>query len=269
MSINKIIYMDNKFKFLENKKFNNKKLDNIYKFETKKYNVNNDNIKSELYDYIINIDNKNKNKKNISIINKNLNNLNNYEIIDIFNNKKYNIDKLLYSILYCIDSKISFLEIPLFMNEFKNYILYDISNNEFENKNKIIKNLENENINHNTLVFLSNYLNINIIIIRYNNFYKIISNENNNNIILVKNIKYYAIYNKNNNSYFIDNIDEIEENFKKYKNYDFSILKAISYYKIDELKEICLLFNINLLKENNKKKIKKEIYEELLLKIDK
>ena len=52
--------MNNKFKFLENKK-NNKKLENIYNFEIKTYDTNY-NIKLDLYNHIINI-NKNNEKK--------------------------------------------------------------------------------------------------------------------------------------------------------------------------------------------------------------
>ena len=260
----------NKIKYLQQKsKSNNeKKLNNIYKYNTSNFELKKNN-NNDLYNYVLNIENIVKEKRILENINKNLKKIENYEIDNIFKSIKLNnIDKLLFSILYCIDSNITFLDIPLFLKEFKQYIIYDISKYEFENKNKILKNIENENtINHNTLTFLSNYLNINIVIIRYNNFYKIISNEKYDTIILIKsNNNYYSLYNKIKKSYLNDNIDYIENIFKKYNNYDFTILKAISSYKIDELKEICMLFDIELL-NNGKKKIKKELYEELLIKI--
>lgn len=259
-----------RLKYLKNKKDNknNFKLDKIYNYKINKYNFNKIN-NLELNNFINNFNINKNQQKNIEKINKNLKNLNNFEITDILKNTKLNENKLLYSILYCIDCNISYLDIIIFLNEFKNYIIYDVSNKEFENKNKIIKNLQNDDeLNHLSLNFLSNYLNLNFVIIRFNNFYKIISDEKYNTIILIKNNnKYYSLFNKEYKSYFIKNINNIEKIFKNYKNYYFDVLKSITYYKIDELKEISLLFDIELNKKEGKKKLKKELYDEIILKI--
>ena len=256
----------NQLKYLESKKLSkyDKDLNKFYNYTIKKEKIIN-NISDDLYNRLINI--KKEKEYNLDKINNNLLNLNKYKYINILDNK-INIDILFYGIIYCLDSNISFLDIEVFLKELKTYIIYNVSNLEFDNKNKIINNLEKEdNINHLVLVFLSYYFNINIFIIRYNNFLKIISDENNKNILLIKkNNNYYPVYNKINNTFFI-NIDEIEEKFKNYDNYDFDYLRSISYYKIDELRKICKLFNIKLENDKGKKKIKKELYDELINKI--
>lgn len=250
----------NDLKYLQSKKITKleKELNNIYNYKIKEENIKR-NTDYTLYNYLSNI---HRNNDKLEKLNSNLKNFNDYKYIHIENNNY--VDYLLYSILYCIDPNISFLNVNIFLKEFKQYILYSISNFEFDDKNKVLKNLQNDdNINHLSLVALSNYLNINIYIIRKNNLYKIVSNNKYKNIILIKNNKkYYSVYNHIEKTFFND-ISEIENIFSKYTNYDFDYLKSISYYKVDELRNIGKLFDINIMNEKGKKKTKQDLYIEI------
>tara|TARA_A100001015_G_scaffold311693_1_gene415420 strand:+ start:182 stop:949 length:768 start_codon:yes stop_codon:yes gene_type:complete len=250
----------NDLKYLQSKKITKleKELNNIYNYKIKVENIKR-NTDYTLYNYLSNI---HRNNDKLEKLNSNLKNFNDYKYIHIENNNY--VDYLLYSILYCIDPNINFLNVNIFLKEFKQYILYSISNFEFDDKNKVLKNLQNDdNINHLSLVALSNYLNINIYIIRKNNLYKIVSNNKYKNIILIKNNKkYYSVYNHIEKTFFND-ISEIENIFSKYTNYDFDYLKSISYYKVDELRNIGKLFDINIMNEKGKKKTKQDLYIEI------
>ena len=62
----------------------------------------------------------------------------------------------------------------------------------------------------------------------------------------------------------IENLDFYRNNYCKMVNID-RYLKAMSTYKLDELQDMCLKLDIIFLNENNKKKTKQELYNNILL----
>jgi hypothetical protein len=61
-----------------------------------------------------------------------------------------------------------------------------------------------------------------------------------------------------------EKIKSYRENYYKINNFE-NTLKAISYYKVDELLEICKKLEISISTNDKKKKTKKEIYELIIL----
>jgi hypothetical protein len=134
----------------------------------------------------------------------------------------------------------------------------------------IIQNLGSDNIiDINTFKALCIIEKINIIII-HSNMCMIMENSDNKffNIVELIDKNYYL--NKN-----IILKDDIINKYYEVKYFD-KPLKGLSSYKVDELKHICSIFNINIMnniinqeikqktKQNNKQKTKQELYDDII-----
>lgn len=82
-------------------------------------------------------------------------------------------------------------------------------------------------------------------------------------IFWICDIKKQRLYklNKEHNKDYIENKYYLVENINK-------PFKSESYYKVDELRKICEQFNITIKREDGKNKTKKELYKELMYKIE-
>ena len=99
-----------------------------------------------------------------------------------------------------------------------------------------------------------------------NNRYYIIEDDtcdNNDPFNLIHQNKYKFTYEKISN-------DEIKEkvNGKLFMDGTRTTLKAPGSYKLDELKEICSILNINTVGSDDKKKTKQQLYDDIIIKID-
>lgn len=135
----------------------------------------------------------------------------------------------------------------------------------------------NAKINNNIIRYISIYLNLNILIIK-NNLYRFVNiyNKELNTIILIENNnnRYNPFIYITNNIYkniFID--EEIIEILKLY-NYNYEIIiddneeidiefNRIKKYNLEYLYKVCDYYNINIFYNTNKKKTKKQLFEEL------
>tara|TARA_B110000902_G_scaffold76635_1_gene91178 strand:+ start:999 stop:1853 length:855 start_codon:yes stop_codon:yes gene_type:complete len=133
-------------------------------------------------------------------------------------------------------------------------------------KSLICSNLQKNKDNLLSLIlFYNDYFNINLIICHDNKFYK--TGLKNYDNIYIKYTKYgWVIININVDNIEYENILDfkygIELDLKTNFIYN-QYLKAISNYKSDELINISKELNIDLLKVDGKKKIKKDLYEEI------
>lgn len=133
------------------------------------------------------------------------------------------------------------------------------------NKTNIELSLVNDKyVNYDIINALSIILKKSIIILDNNIYFEFIYNDKEPFIIIKKNNKYY-LYNEDNNNIYNEYINTIRKKKWKIENYN-KPLKSISSYTIKDLSEICDKLDICLLK-NNKKKLKKELYEEILSKL--
>ena len=165
-------------------------------------------------------------------------------------------------------------------------IIYDSYNSEkmFKIKNdyaiKFIEKLKNNNsilkqnrvtLNHleqsllydtdislNTLKIMTLAHNINLIYILGNKYYLFISNEDD---------LYSYISNQKNVITYETNIthsklDDLKKTFFYIENTK-KIMNSVSYYKLDQIKEMCFKLNIDLYDNNSKKKNKQELYQEI------
>jgi hypothetical protein len=165
-------------------------------------------------------------------------------------------------------------------------IIYDSYNSEkmFKIKNdyaiKFIEKLKNNNsilkqnrvtLNHleqsllydtdislNTLKIMTLAHNINLIYILGNKYYLFISNEDD---------LYSYISNQKNVITYETNIthsklDDLKKTFFYIENTK-KIMNSVSYYKLDQIKEMCFKLNIDLYDNNGKKKNKQELYQEI------
>ena len=153
----------------------------------------------------------------------------------------------------------------------------------------MIDNIENGIWENPEIHYLSDYYNINLIIIDYYKFTYHSGqnyNEQNNNVIIVKyndiylpfihifgeypsNLIYKCIVNK----LKINNLNETakdvvqNQNIEKCNKHDSCqkgvVLKAISSYKLDELQNLAKLNNISIQRENGKNKTKKQLYDNI------
>tara|TARA_B110001469_G_scaffold126761_2_gene145319 strand:- start:1289 stop:2194 length:906 start_codon:yes stop_codon:yes gene_type:complete len=153
-------------------------------------------------------------------------------------------------------------------------------------KMSMIDNIENGVWENSELHYLSDYYNINLIILDYYKFTYHSGqnyNEKNNNVIIVKyndiylpfihifgeypsNLIYKCIVNKlkinnlNDSTPKIIGTDKIKDHEPTKKGV---FLKAITSYKLDELQKLANLNNISIQKENSKNKTKKQLYDNL------
>lgn len=111
-------------------------------------------------------------------------------------------------------------------------------------------------INITVFTILMNYMNINVIYYDDHIYYENINEEYNELIIINKNKDKYGL---------CTNINELDiGNIKKSKLFVDNIykpLKPISNYKVNELKEICIKFKLNIKKNETKFITKKEMYQ--------
>lgn len=100
--------------------------------------------------------------------------------------------------------------------------------------------------------------NINVLIIDKRKYYELILNDDSKCNIIHKN--------RDTKEHYIElnateqKIDTYRKDYYKMSNFDEG-LKTISSYKLEDLVEICRQLNINVNKDNTKKKTKKELYE--------
>ena len=133
-------------------------------------------------------------------------------------------------------------------------------------KSLICSNLQKNKDNLlSSILFYNDYFNINLIICHDNKLYK--TGLKNYDNIYIKYTKYgWVIININVDNIEYENILDfkygIELDLKTNFIYN-QYLKAISNYKSDELINISKELNIDLLKVDGKKKIKKDLYEEI------
>lgn len=153
-------------------------------------------------------------------------------------------------------------------------------------KNEIYNNLVcNKNINENVKIYISVYVNLNIIVIN-NNKYRYINKYNNclNSIILlenndkycpiyiVKNTEIITIFDHNTISnvlvvYSFDNRLIFNSNIN---NSDYKKINQLKTYTLYKLQEICMNYDINIYKYIDTKKLLKkkiELFEELKYKL--
>ena len=105
-------------------------------------------------------------------------------------------------------------------------------------------------------IILMYYMKINVIYYDNNIYYELINEDCNDLVIIKKDNDKYAISIDNDNI----NIGEIRNNKFVVDNI-YKPLKAISNYKVSQLKEICLKLNINIKKDEKKYITKKEMYQ--------
>jgi hypothetical protein len=100
--------------------------------------------------------------------------------------------------------------------------------------------------------------NINVLIIDKRKYYELILNDDTKCNIIHKN--------RDTKEHYIEvnvteqKIDNYKKDYYKMSNFDEG-LKTITSYKLEDLVEICRQLNININKDNTKKKTKKELYE--------
>lgn len=124
--------------------------------------------------------------------------------------------------------------------------------------------INDECINYECIHYLCIILKKSIIILDNYIYYEFLYNEDNPYIIIKKNNKYCLYINDNKDNYK-KYLDEISSTKWKVENYK-KPLKSISSYTIKDLIDICNKLNISLLKDN-KKKLKKDLYEDILIKL--
>ena len=130
----------------------------------------------------------------------------------------------------------------------------------FTTLTNIENNLANEDkLNINTFLTLCVTENINVLVIKKNTYYELLMNDSNNIFIVyfLNNGKFGYEQNAN-------KIDNIKLSFFKLDNLEKPI-KSITYYKIQDLIEICNKLSIDTTnKETNKCKSKKDLYEDII-----
>lgn len=128
-------------------------------------------------------------------------------------------------------------------------------------KINVINNLLYENVNYQTLKALCIYNHLTIYLV-YNNYYTELSFGSNK----------YIFYCVNNHSYYLKSYTEEElEKIKKEKIFIKNLdkkMNSVNYYKMDDLKHMAMKLNIQLFDDNKKKK-KLVLYDEIKLKLNK
>ena len=142
---------------------------------------------------------------------------------------------------------------------------------EFNYNRKINRNIISNGLQQinflSSILYFNDYFNCNLVIYNkgLNRYYKTGIKDKKNIFCNYDNKKWFQ-YNDNDNN--IDKFQDINElnniiTFDIETNYIYKLyLKSISNYKMNDLINICKELNINIMK-NNKKKIKKELYDEI------
>jgi len=175
-------------------------------------------------------------------------------------NYNFNFDEVNKSFKAEKEFKINFIEIVKNDHNFKNFLkLYKLKLIDIENEL-----INSEKISKKTLLLLCFYYKLNIIVIENNIYYKffLCAEELHDNqylqsvnIILLKNKSYILLTDKNKNEYYLKSKLEAHNLNKP--------IKAISGYKVDELKTIATLLDISI-----DKKIKSQLYECIVHKLN-
>ena len=183
-----------------------------------------------------------------------------YELILSIKDPKYNILEEKEKDTYSKEEKLKLCS--LIDYEYENYNF----NKKMLSKSLICSNLQKLKDNYLSLIlFYNEYFKINLVIFRQNNYYRTGLKNYDNVYVTFNKGKWSILTNLNDNIVFSCMLSElntcidcdVKSNFI-YNQY----LKAISHYKLDQLVEIANGLNIEL-KNNNKKKTKKELYEEI------
>jgi hypothetical protein len=135
----------------------------------------------------------------------------------------------------------------------KNYKIKPLCDIEDELSNK-------EQISIKTFVSLCLVEGINILVVNNNRTYfeLLVEPSKNINIICKENEKYYIEENESKKE------DYYKNNYLLIDHYEFK-LKSISAYKLDDLLNICNKLGIHIIRDNNKKMTKKEMYEKIVM----
>jgi hypothetical protein len=147
----------------------------------------------------------------------------------------------------------------------------------FKIKNTIVENellndkvISIKTLNLLALIYKQNFVYISgrtYLLINYSNDEKIYDTKN----IIIKDGKDYKIYYNSDiielNERIKKDLDDITNNYWKVEDIN-KFIRAISAYTISQLNEIATKLNISIINELNKKKTKKELYDEILLKLN-
>lgn len=200
---------------------------------------------------------KNRNEKN----NKNKHKMQNI-LGNLFTPKQH--DKLFWCIYIILNGMDKYNLIHNYFTEEKNEkfkLIEELRNHKYIfKKTKISRNnIEDElankkNISLDTLKIICHFKNINIFYIDEQKYYEILLDENNDSYVIEKkNMEYGLRPNQTK-----ENIEYYRNNFWKLENFN-KPLKAISSYKLQELREICLKLKIPF-----ERKTKQQLYEEII-----
>ena len=137
----------------------------------------------------------------------------------------------------------------------KNYKFASISNIE----NNLVNEMKLETFAFLTLCVIEN---MNVIFLKRNAYYELKMNDGNDVFVIKKNDA---------DKYGVELIQKMDESYEKYRNQYYQIenmdkpFKAITYYKVNELVEICSKLCIDTTDKNTgKQKSKKELYESII-----
>lgn len=227
-----------------------------------------------------------KNLKEYMFLPENIDKYTNFNVIKVVNNnnlKKKENKKVEEDIFVPKEKDKLFWCIYVIINGIENYELINNKFFEIEKKNKIESvekirdnkdklkqeklrktEIEDELVNNNIISLkglhaLALINKLSIIYVGKNFYYKFLYNDDKPNIII----------NNNNNiglkfNYTEKFLTNILTNYWEIENYN-KPLKGISSYSIKELTDICTRLKINILDNNGKKKIKKTLYENILM----
>jgi hypothetical protein len=119
-------------------------------------------------------------------------------------------------------------------------------------------------ISINTFSALALYYKLSFIVVVADIYYDINYNENNYSLIKKIEKKGYCLYTREKCN--IEKINEIKENY--YLVDSSKPIKSISGYTLNELQSIASKLKINIKQDNGKNKVKKDLYENIIQKID-
>jgi hypothetical protein len=136
----------------------------------------------------------------------------------------------------------------------KNYKFASISNIE----SNLVNDLIIDTFSFLTLCVIEN---INIIFLKKNTYYELKMNDGNDIFVINKN---------QNDKYGFKLIQKTDSKYEEYKNTNYKIenidktIKSITYYKVEELINICSKLSIESIHKSGKQKSKKELYESII-----
>ena len=244
-----------------NNNINKEKLSKIFKDNSNKDNSNKDNSNKD--NKIHHPVNYNDNKKNVSLSIKE--DLTKYKILDKYDKSLFipkHQDKLFWS-LYILKYGLNKYNLN-YNNGFSvekelkiNAVTFMKANkhNVKVKKTEVESNLLfDKKLSMQSLSLLCNYLNINIRVVYNKYYYDFLNNENEN---------YFNIFYNNNYGVNLDNNYKVNIDDKLLILNPNKPINSISYYKLDDLYNLAKKLQIEILNHDNKKKNKKELYDEI------